>query len=396
MNILIIPTNDWTRAAGAGHINSIAEELAARGHRVYAWNFDLYRNQPIKRLPRKVKLIKSKTLPLSDPAAFFTLNAFAMGPAVFKAIRKLEIDAVINENILCGLVAFFAAGTRALKVFDFSDYFPESASVYYRGSSEIVKKLVEGVSLAVTKLNIKFSDICVAVCQSLVKNAQNTDKTKPCYLVTNGVDTRSKPPAPKKDAAKNPNRSLVVMGVIDDWLDLETPLKALHKLNARYPDLKLVVIGPWQKPQFRRQFESQAASRGLEKHVEVTGYISSQHLKRRLTEASCCIMPYKLNSYFAAIRLPEKLFVYSAYGKPILSTRLPEVTALNTKHVFFYCNSDELADAADAVLSDHAHQENLSEKACAFAREHDFKVLAKTLEDILSRHLRRLRTPQQV
>ena len=163
MNILVIPTNDWTRAPGAGHINEIAEELAHIGHNVYAWNFNLYRREPIKRIPRKVKLISSRTLPLHDPAIFFTLNALFQAPAVFRAIRKLKIDVVINENVLCGLVAFLMSDKRTLKVFDFSDYFPESASVYYTGSLRVIKKLVEGVTLAITKLNVKFSDICLAV-----------------------------------------------------------------------------------------------------------------------------------------------------------------------------------------------------------------------------------------
>ena len=70
VNILIIPTNDWVRAPGHGHIDFIAEKLAERGHRVYAWNFDLYVNEPIKRRPNKVRLIKRQTLRVRDPALF--------------------------------------------------------------------------------------------------------------------------------------------------------------------------------------------------------------------------------------------------------------------------------------------------------------------------------------
>ena len=33
--------------------------------------------------------------------------------------------------------------------------------------------------------------------------------------------------------------SLVVMGVIDGWLDFETPVQALKRLKARYLSLKL-------------------------------------------------------------------------------------------------------------------------------------------------------------
>lgn len=391
MNILIIPTNDWTRAPGAGHINYIAEELAERGHTVYAWNFNLYKNQPVKRAPKKVKLIGSRTLPLQDPAVFFTLNAIIQGPAVFKAIRNLKIDVVINENVLCGLVAFLAAGNRVLKVFDFSDYFPESASVYYTGSSQVMKKLVEGVTLTITKLNVRFSNVCLAVCQSLIKTTAGIDKAKPCYLITNGVNTCSPREESEKSATENAASSMIVMGVIDDWLDLETPLKALKILTEKHPDLKLVVIGPWQKKEFRRRFEDQTKSMELDSQVEVTGYISSQKLHQYLNASSFCVMPYKLDTFYSAIRLPEKLFVYSAYGKPILSTPLPEVSALNSEHIFFYHNATELAVTAEAMLSDAAMREGLCLKAYAFARGHDFKILAENVDKILKQHLAKLR-----
>lgn len=70
VNILIIPTNDWMRAPGHGHIDFIAEKLAERGHMVYAWNFDLYFDEPIKRRPNKVRLIERQALRVRDPALF--------------------------------------------------------------------------------------------------------------------------------------------------------------------------------------------------------------------------------------------------------------------------------------------------------------------------------------
>jgi glycosyltransferase involved in cell wall biosynthesis len=389
MNILVIPTNDWTRAAGAGHINYIAEELAQRGHKVYAWNFDLYRNQPPKREPKKVKLVSSKALPLRDPAVFFTLNALVQSPAVFAAIRRLRIDVVINENVLCGLVAFLAAGRTTLKVFDFSDYFPESASVYYTGSSDVAKKLVEGVTLAVTKLNIKASDMCLAVCQSLIQAAAKIDRAKPCYLLTNGVNTN----IPQDDSPQNApeDKTLVVMGVIDDWLDFETPLQALSILADKFPTLNLVIIGPWQKQTFRDQFEARVQALNLASKVKVTGYISAQQLKRQLQEACCCIMPYRLDRFFSVIRLPEKFFVYSAYGKPVLSTPLPEVAALGCEHVFLYRNATEFVTKLTNILSQKTMRATLEAKAREFAKDHDFSVLAAQLEDLLVGGLAELR-----
>jgi glycosyltransferase involved in cell wall biosynthesis len=236
----------------------------------------------------------------------------AQSPAFAKALRDLKIDVVINENVLSGLVGFALARSEVLKVFDFSDYFPESASVYYSGSSA-AKKMVEAVTLAITKLNVKLSNVCIAVCQSLINASKNIDQAKACYLITNGVNTCNRTEKPPAQNGAAP--SIVVMGVIDDWLDLSTPLQALKALIRSYPDIKLIIIGPWQKSGFKAQFEAQAEALGLEGHVKITGYVSSSELERYISEAGCCLMPYKLDSFYSVIRLPEKLFYYSAHGK---------------------------------------------------------------------------------
>jgi len=390
MNILIIPTNDWIRAPGHGHIDFIAEELAERGHRVYAWHFDLCRNEKTKRKPRNVRLLKPRTLWVRDPAFFYLLNAFVHLSAMFKAIRDLKIDVIINENILPGLFAFLVSPPRVLKVFDFSDYFPESASVHYDDSQSVFKRLVEGTALCFTKLNIKFADVCLAVCRSLIEVVRSIDDTKACYLLTNGVDMNKlavqESRERRSEVADSMDNTMVIMGVIDSWLDLMTPLKALEILRHKIPNVKILLIGPWRKRKHREDIQSFVETHDLQAYVNITGYVSDQRLARYLREGTCCLMPYKTDSFSSIIRLPEKLFVYSAYGKPILSTPLPEVAALRSEHVFFYHNVDELVGMASALMIDadqSIDRADLSAKAYDFAQKHDVRVLAGNLEQIL-------------
>lgn len=314
---------------------------------------------------------------------------------MFKAIRDLRIDVVINENILNGLVAFVVSNRNVLKVFDFSDYFPESASIYYSNSSQVVEKMVEGVSLTVTKLNIKFANVCLAVCYSLLDIIKTMDRTKTSYLLTNGTNTYNtfslRTEQKQSSSDDSSDKLIVIMGVIDNWLDLITPLKALKILIPRYPKIKLVIIGPWRKEEYRRQVQKFVESQGLSSHVEITGYVSDQRLSEYLNLADCCIMPYETSNFSSIIRLPEKLFVYSAYGKPILSTPLPEVAALRCEHVFFYRDVTELVEAVSTIMDDPRVSTIMSAKAKDFARKHDFKALAGRLEQILLANIARAR-----
>jgi glycosyltransferase involved in cell wall biosynthesis len=311
---------------------------------------------------------------------------------MFKIIRDLRIDVIINENILNGLIGFLMSNSRVLKVFDFSDYFPESASIYYANSSPVKGKLVEMVTLAITKLNIMSANVCLAVCRSLMNVVRSIDDEKPCYLLTNGADMKAllnQTSEIKQQLRTKPAQgTILVMGVIDEWLDLETPIRALKILRKRFPVLKLVIVGPWRKEEHRRRIDRIIEEQGLTSNVRLTGYVSDQELAVLIEDSVFCVMPYKLDTFSAIIRLPEKLFMYSAHGKPILSTFLPEVAALRCRHIFFYNNIVEFVDAASFVLS-QGEESDLSVFAKVFAEQHDTKLLAERLEKIMLESLSR-------
>lgn len=390
MNILIIPTNDWIRAPGHGHIDYIAEKLAAKGHKVYAWYFDLYRNERAKRKPQRVKLIRPKTLWLQDAALFFFLNALVQAPAMLKTIRDKKINVIINENIFSGFVAFLVSDSSVLKVFDYSDYFPESASIYYEKVSpttKVMKKIVEKITLAITVLNIKSADICLSVCRSLMNDAHTAAKNKPCFFLPNTADTQKHlqllNQRKKNPKLERPGPILVIMGVLDRWLDLITPLQALRTLKQEFPNIKLIVIGPWRSDEFKLQIEHFIKNEDLSCSVVIKGYVSDQNLAEYLSSASLCIMPYRTDNFSSIIRLPEKLFVYSAYGKPILSTPLPEVMLLKPEHVFFFHNTAEFVSKAETILSQENYRKELLIQASEFAQKYDINVLTDRLEQIL-------------
>jgi glycosyltransferase involved in cell wall biosynthesis len=180
---------------------------------------------------------------------------------------------------------------------------------------------------------------------------------------------------------------MLIMGVIDEWLDLETPIKALAILNKQFSQLELVIIGPWRNGDHRRKIDELVEREGLTSHIKITGYVSEEVLSCFLRNAAFCVMPYRMDRFSSIIRLPEKLFMYSSYGKPILSTHLPEVEALECKHIFFYRDVSEFINAASFILSVdtsiHAAEDNLATSARTFAEQHDTRVLAERLEQIL-------------
>lgn len=390
MNILIIPTSDWLRSPGRGHIDMIAEKLLERGHNIYVWHFDLFRHRPIKRKTKGINLIEPKTLWTKDFATFYTVNSLIQTPILAKAIRDFRIDCVISENLLHGILSFIISSGGVLKIFDYSDYFPESASIYYLESMPFIKGIVKAIVLGITKLNIKLSDVCIAPCRSLLQMINKIDHNKNRYLLTNGVDTTlftpSKADNSNHELLKLSKNVITLVGLIEPWFDLITVVKGLKILHEKIDDIKLVLVGP-RNGKYQCDIQKFISKNGLKEQVFWTGHVQYEFVPRYIKAAKCCLMPFRTDLFLSSIVLPVKFFEYSACGKPILSTPLPEIRALNADHVLFYHDPMELAKYAEALLRDEEFRNKLSAKARDFAKEHDYSVLAKQLENIITEEI---------
>jgi glycosyltransferase involved in cell wall biosynthesis len=392
MRFLVIPTGDWTRGPGRGHIDPIAEKLVERGHTVYVWYFDLFRGKVAKRpLVEGIVLVKPPTLPVRDTAMFFGLNGILQFPTMFRIMRKIDPDVVISENLLHGLFSFVASRRTVLKVFDFSDYFPQSASIYYSRSNAALRIAVEALVIFITRLSLKMSDVCLVPCVSLLRMTRRVDEKKPCYIVRNGVDfklfNRSGYDLPIRRNLGLGDRVIVFVGLVESWLDFKTVLMGIQILRKTMADVQLLVVGP-SSGKYQDEIRQMASELNVANSIVWAGWIPYEDMSAYIATAKCCVMPFRTDTALASIVLPLKLFEYSACGKPILSTSLAEVRATEAKHVFFYATPEDFAQKAEKLLSDDNRSE-LSEQAREFGKEHDFGTLANQLESIIAAHIRR-------
>lgn len=388
MRILIIPTSDWLRAPGRGHIDLIAEKLVKMGHDVYVWHFDFFKHEPIRRRPNGFKLIEPKALRTKDLATFYAINGLLQIPTLYKTLRQFGIDCVISENLLHGVLAFILSNSRVLRIFDFSDYFPESALIHYMGSPSIVKGVINAVVLYITKLNIRLSDVSIAPCRSLLGMIKQFDKRKKSYMVTNGVDTGLFTPSKVENAENivSSKNVIILVGLIEPWLDLDTVFAGLSLLRERIGDVKLLLLGS-RHGKYQQEIQDRLAQNGLKDQVVWTDYVPHESVPQYINLAKCCLMPFRTDLFLSKIVLPVKLFEYSACGKPVLSTPLPEIIPLKAEHVFFYRDRFEFARYAELLLCDKEFRDRLSKKARAFAEKYDYALLAKQLENIIAEEI---------
>jgi phosphatidylinositol alpha-1,6-mannosyltransferase len=210
------------------------------------------------------------------------------------------------------------------------------------------------------------------------------------YFLPNGADTLFFNPTKSNEELQEKlgttGHTLVFYGLIEHWIDFETMLSGFQIVKKNLPDAKLLIIGS-TLTNYTEKLKKMLREANLEKDVILTGYVPNDQVPYYLNLGQVCLMPYKTNTFSGKIRLPLKLFIYSAMGKSILSVSLPEAKRLGPKHVFYYHDKLSFADQALKLLTNEKLQNDLGSYAREFAKEFDYSKLARDCEAILEENL---------
>lgn len=379
-----MPANDWVFGPKQ-YLHDIAEILGKK-HDVFVWHFNLLQNKkPCIQKVENVQLVSSRSIPSKSLLIYYVANFLPSSLAFARTVRELKIDVVIALNLIPALWTFGLAPLGTLKVFGFQDYFPESASVYYKKFPRVLRRILETFALCVNKVSIRMADLVLCPCYSLI-NLSNEMGCKRTYFMTNGVDidffTPTKSDETLREKLGLSKNTLVFYGLIENWLDFKTVLEGLKIVKKDIPDAKLLIIGS-TLTNYTKVLEKMLQDADLVNDVILTGYIPNELVPYYINLGTICIMPYKIDKFSGKIRLPIKFFIYSAMGKAILSVSLPEVKRFNPEHVFFYDNPEKFASHTSMILKSEKLQTDLGHSARAFAKNFDFSKLAKEFEAII-------------
>jgi glycosyltransferase involved in cell wall biosynthesis len=388
LRILIVPANDWI-SGPKEYLNEIAE-IIGKNHDVYVWHFNLRsQRKPFVKKIENVKLVRPRVFPSESLFANYIVNFVPHLIYFAKSVRNLKIDIVIVLNLIPALWAFLLTPSDALKVYGFQDYYPESASVHYRNIPYTFRRMLESLALLVNRAAVRNADLTLCPVPSLVELAAEMGCKKNC-LLNNGVDTvfysPSKPDEQLRRGLGLSKHTLVFYGLIENWLDFDPVIDGLRMLRQQIPDLKLLVIGS-SLTNYAEELKRKLRSADLANDVVLTGHLPEERIPPYLDLGSVALAPYRTDTYSGSIRLPVKLFIYSAMGKPVLSTHLPEVKKLGAKHVFYYRDGASFAQAASTLFGDQDLRNKTGKYAMEFAKNFDYLKLAQKCATILEKAL---------
>jgi phosphatidylinositol alpha-1,6-mannosyltransferase len=347
MKILLVSTQDYLHHPIPSRHHYIFEELARR-HEVHVPHFHVSQGAE-----RKTRLVVHEATRFTGggPLVHYTLNAPTHFRVLGEIVRECGIEVVVASHVLAGMAVIRAARkNRVPVVFDLKDWFPDSAAAYYR--NPVSKRIIHDAVWAVTRYNLDRSDRITTVSPSLVAKLGSFGYE--AALVTNGVDTDRFVPMDggemRRELGIGPGDFVLGFeGSVERWYALDRVIAALPELLRHRPDTRLLVVGGSLFTGYLDELKQQARDLGVLDRIIFTGTVRYHDLPRYIAPMDLCLMPLSPPQW-VDIALPNKFFEYSACGKPILSSPIPDVMAIGGAHLSIYRSDAEFIDRVKEAM----------------------------------------------
>ena len=333
MKILLVSSQDYIHHPVPSRHHYIFERLAKQ-HEIHVAHFHVSDNNDRQTLliPKDVTMFNIKS-----PFLHYTLNAPYHFYKFDTLLKHGNYDVVVVANILAGTAAIRAANKYNVPVvFDLKDWFPDSAAMYIKNN--VLKEIVRVSVLEITKYNLSHSDKIITVSPSLVEKLK-TLRFK-SELITNGVDTDLFKPIQKP----NDNNFVIgFVGSIERWYGLDEMIKAMPELLKYNPCTKLLIVGDSLFTEYGEELKSLVNTLNLNDDVIFTGLKPYNELPHYISMMDVCAIPL-IPPQWRDIALPNKFFEYTACGKPIITTSIPDMIVMGTDNLYVYNNIDEFVE----------------------------------------------------
>ncbi|HPD11321.1 MAG TPA: glycosyltransferase [Methanoregulaceae archaeon] len=371
MNILVIPTTDWTRHPVPNRLNFIFDILAER-HKIFVLHFHLRKFENNAPRPTRCQLIQSGPLKIDDPSLYYVLNAPFHFFTLKRIARKEKIDVILSANIL---PSFMANWLGIPIVFDYLDHLEESASVYYPGS--FIGSMIQKGVRTLSRFNLAHADRVITVTEELKKYLAGLG-IQNVAVIPNGVDTGKLVPLDKESAKESLGLAgkivLGYVGSLEYWVDLETAVLALPEL----PNVVLLIVGPSLFTDYAAHISRLAEEAGVKERVIFKGAVPYDLIGRYISAMDVGLNPLKKmkKNEFAA---GGKVFNYLSCGRPVLSSRMISLERLLGDALFYYDDVGSFSMQTKKILEENGNEEHFR----AISMRFDWKTLANSYESVL-------------
>jgi glycosyltransferase involved in cell wall biosynthesis len=357
MRIFIIPVNNLLRHPIPTRMYHIAKRLA-NNHEIFILS---YTNHPlaheIKRSLKAVEIPVSNALKTNNLGLYYIINASQIYTTIKNVIQKEDIDVIIHGNILPSFIASrLAKKMRIPNIYDFQDYFPESASAYYTKGRGLIEM---GVKTFVYPA-LRNSDVIVTPSYGLKKIVENIAPSKPVHVIPNGVDAEIFKPIDQKIARREIGLDtdyhiLLLQGSLDVWIEVENIMRVLRELR-KIADIRLLMVGFSHAKYYHQLLTVYAKHFGIDKYIYIYPPQPYERMPLFINSSDIVIAPFrKIIMNFAT---PLKIVEALACGVPVIATDIIEYRLWYSKGLYTYSSYDDLKKITKYILDNVSQIKN--------------------------------------
>ena len=348
-DIFIFPIIDWNfRIQRPQHI---ARELAQSGHRIFYFSLapELNATQPGFEITEKphprVHLVTLKLTSSDFPNVYTDFLDEGNRDQLLDAIKVLISELNLSNLISLIDLPFWSPVASSLPgtpvIYDCMDHHG-GFSTATKKTDQLENQLTEQCDLLVVTsrwLWDRYKDI---PSKCLIPNAGE-------------IEFFSKVPEQTIDFGDGPVVGYV--GAIADWFDVDLVVQAA----VSKPAVTFVLVGS-------TAFCDTAPLKKLQ-NVRLVGEVAYSEVPGYVHAFDCCFIPFQLTELIKATN-PVKVYEYLAAGKPVVSTKLPELEPISDL-VHLAESADEFVSLIDLALEEST-DESLADKRANWASQHDW------------------------
>ncbi len=194
-------------------------------------------------------------------------------------------------------------------------------------------------------------------------------------VLPNGVDVELFYPAPRNPElhakfALGSGPVLGFVGGLRPWHGVQALPLLVERLVARYPQLRLVIVG---EGPLRAELESAFSARNIDAHVIFTGSLPHLEVSALIRQFDVALAPYPVLDH-AFYFSPLKLFEYMACGIPVVAAAVGQIADVirdsETGLLYPPDDIDALTSACLRLLADPEFGQRLGTAAAAEVHAH--------------------------
>jgi glycosyltransferase involved in cell wall biosynthesis len=296
-----------------------------------------------------------------------------LGYKVKNLINKRDFDVHLNYSTF---VSGYFAAKSVKTVYDIAD--DNSALI---NESPQIPSFLRPIGAAfgdmLIRKNIEISNMVTLSTTNLGKK-YNISESK-FRIISNGVDTKlfQNYGHALREKLKLDGFLIGYVGVLREWIDLETIFSILPELN---PEIKMVIVG--KEGQFEENLRL-AKIYGVDDRVFFTGMVPYSQVPKYISAMDIGIIPFKYGP-ISENAIPLKLFEYMACEKPIISTRLKGVSEVAGDRVLYASNCDEWKNRINEFYDDERLRKKMGTQGRKFVEQgYDWSKMAQRMEETL-------------